>query len=83
MGAEGLGQVGSGTLSSARQSGQGTPSIRGTAWAGSGWSLEGQCQGKARDEDIGVVVGVQVCPALGVRRVKAGKAVVSVYGCRC
>lgn len=78
-----MGQVGSRTLSSAWQSGQGAPSIRGTAWAGSGWPLEGQCRGKDkrwRPRGGGWVPG---WPVLGVRRMQAGKAVISVYRCRC
>lgn len=67
-GAEGLGQVGSGTLSLAWQSGQGTPSIRGTAWVGSGCCSRISAGARTSDEDIGWWLGSRCA----LRQVRGG-----------
>ena len=59
------------------------PPAWGTAWAGSGWPLKGQCWGKDKRWRPRGDGWVPAWPVLGVRRIQAGKAVISVYRCRC
>ena len=59
------------------------PPAWGTAWAGSGWPLKGQCWGKDKRWRPRGGGWVPAWPVLGVRRIQAGKAVISVYRCRC